>query len=175
MTNIKCKADVQTSYHSGTEHMPMVNVKIYAGMHDLDWETIDIDRDPEHADFDLHWVNEHVSEEQQSQWWYHACEHGYEQAETDAQEIFGEHVKVWSAGRMGGWVVVDKLPEIESWDALMLAKWKRFANFARAEADDTPRMTAELIYHNVYVEWRERQDQFADDAAAAELPILASV
>lgn len=52
-----------------------------------------------------------------------------------AKEIFGNHVKTYSAGRSGGWVIVCGLPEIESWDAIMLAKWRKFENMCKAERD----------------------------------------
>src|SRR5260221_11426319 len=55
-----------------------------------------------------------------------ACEDGFDMLQNDAQEIFGASAKVYSTGRQGGWAVVEGLPDIESWDAIMLSKWSRF-------------------------------------------------
>ena len=51
----------------------------------------------------------------------------WEGAEELAREIFGAHVKVYSAGRSGGWLVVDNLEPVASWDAIAVGKWARFA------------------------------------------------
>ena len=54
-----------------------------------------------------------------------ACQEFWEGAEELANEIFGK-VKVYSAGRSGGHLIVDDLPSIEEWDAPMLSKWAKF-------------------------------------------------
>jgi hypothetical protein len=87
-----------------------------------------------------------------------ACEDGWEQLQQDAEEIFGSAygeygyytrpVKVESEGRSGGWAVVEGLPDFDSWDAIMLGKWARFAKLARSLADDVPYAMAELFYLN---------------------------
>jgi hypothetical protein len=100
-----------------------------------------------------------------------ACESGWENLDSDANWLFcpwgkdahdnGEcygdgtapddskrHVTVGAEGRSGGWAVVEGLPEFDSWDAIMLGKWARFAKVARALADDVPYSMAELFYLN---------------------------
>lgn len=47
--------------------------------------------------------------------------------ESEAQEIFGEHVRTFSEGRSSGWLTIHGLPEIEEWDATLLSKWNKFA------------------------------------------------
>lgn len=173
MANIKCKADVQTSYHQGSRGLPMVNVKVHGwGMREVDYSTID--RAEEHADFDWDWIEANLSEEEIDGWWSLACEHGWEDADNDAAELFGSSAKVYSEGRCGGWLVVSGLADIESWDAIMLGKWKRFAKWMRSIADYVPSSTAELIYLNVYEPKAEAK--LAEDAllAAALLPIVVS-
>jgi len=56
----------------------------------------------------------------------------WENVESLAQEIF-PHCKVYSEGRSGGWLVVHGLPEVETWDAVMLAKWRRFEKLVQEE------------------------------------------
>ena len=50
----------------------------------------------------------------------------WEDAEREAEEVFPDSLKVYSAGRSGGWLIVTGLPPIESWDAIMVSKWGRF-------------------------------------------------
>lgn len=56
----------------------------------------------------------------------------WEDVQETAEHYLGE-VKVWQEGRSGGWLVVDGLPEIESWDAIQLSKWARFEKAVRTE------------------------------------------
>jgi hypothetical protein len=42
---------------------------------------------------------------------------------------------VYSAGRSGGWLVVEGLPDVESWDAVMLGKWARFEKLIRQDIE----------------------------------------
>lgn len=172
MAKIKCKADVQTSYHQGSHDLPMVNVKIHGwGMRDVDYSELDIAAE-DAADFGWDWIESHLTEQQIDGWWSLACEHGWEDAERDAEEIFGPNVNVYSEGRCGGWLVVSGLPDVESWDAIMLSKWKRFAKWVRAAADYVPSSAAELIYINVYETEREKWDAALAEDAAAHLPIM---
>lgn len=56
----------------------------------------------------------------------------WENAESMAQEIF-PNCKVYSEGRSGGWLVVHELPDVETWDAVMLAKWRRLEKLVQQE------------------------------------------
>ena len=51
-----------------------------------------------------------------------------EYAQDIADNTFDYSVKVYSAGRSSGWLIVEGLPEFETWDAVMLAKWRSFEN-----------------------------------------------
>jgi hypothetical protein len=74
----------------------------------------------------------------------------WEFAQTLADDTFGAGAKVWSAGRSSGWCVVDGLPDVDSWDAIALGRWARFARDVRAIADDLPYQTFWGIAANVY-------------------------
>lgn len=146
------KTDVEISYHQGHHGCPMVNVKVYRGIESV--------RLP-HSDFPgltREYVDS-LDEEKELLWaWESATETGWEDVKSDAEEVFGSGVKVWSAGRQGGWCVVEGLPDVDTWDAIMLGKWSRFAKGARAVADDVPYHMLDYIYFNVY---ERRQDEQA--------------
>lgn len=55
----------------------------------------------------------------------------WEDAQNDAEEIFGSRVKVHSAGRSGGWLIVDGLKDFDDWDAIDLAKWRKFERWMK--------------------------------------------
>lgn len=57
----------------------------------------------------------------------------YDIAPMIADDKFDDNVKIYSAGRSSGWLIVDGLPPIESWDAVILAKWRSFENAIKAE------------------------------------------
>ena len=84
-------------------------------------------------------------------WFTFACEMEWDTAEDTARDVLcNNRVKVWSEGRSGGWAVVDGLPDIDDWDAIMLARWRRFERIARLTADDVPYQMASMIYLNVF-------------------------
>jgi len=56
-----------------------------------------------------------------------AQERFWEDAVELGREVFGDSVKIYSEGRMSGWVAVHGLPDIADWDATELACWRRFA------------------------------------------------
>ncbi len=60
------------------------------------------------------------------------CEMFWEQIGDTAEYHFGD-VNIWSAGRSGSWLVVEGLPNIDSWDAVQLAKWRKFEREVKAE------------------------------------------
>jgi hypothetical protein len=77
-----------------------------------------------------------------------------------ADEIFGRPVKVYSEGRCGGWAIVDGLPDFESWDAVLLARWAKFARVARSLADNIPTQMVALLEIN---DWeRECEENSAE-------------
>jgi hypothetical protein len=158
------KDDVQFRYEHGRSY-PAVNVKVYKRLEDgfaafvkagdYDEEITD-GLDPE---FTLEWIEEHLGDEQLDREFWHACEHGWEMLETDAHEVFGKSVRIEAQGRQGGWCVVTNLDDIEDWDAIDLAKWRKFERWARQQADDIPYQIVWSAYHNYFVAEREEAQQ----------------
>jgi hypothetical protein len=55
----------------------------------------------------------------------------WEQAEELVKEIFPD-AQMYSEGRSGGWLAVHGLPDVESWDAIMLARWGKLEKAIKA-------------------------------------------
>lgn len=102
-------------------------------------------------EFTAEWVEENLDYEAIQFYFDNACEEGWQQLQDLADAIWLETwyaPKVWSEGRSGGWAVVDGLPDVEDWNAVMLSKWRRFAKYAREVADDVPTQVMTTIYLN---------------------------
>ena len=84
-----------------------------------------------------------------------AAEYAYEQAcecfwkaiHETAEYYLGAGVKVWQQGRSGGWLVVETLPAVETWDAIKVAAWWRFA--AAVAADIAYRCKPETVFEEI--------------------------
>lgn len=147
----------EVEFHSegfGGGSRPAVNVKVYNWPNDPRALFLEVGKDNGYDETELaRWYDEDGGEQRitSADWLFEAaCELGWEQLQTDAEEVFGSGVKVYSQGRSGGWAVVDGLPEFESWDAIMLGKWARFARFARVLADDVPYQMMSLAVLNMF-------------------------
>lgn len=139
---------------------PAVNVKVRGSLWDVKlplelgqvsddggktWQTVTT------ADEFTHdWIEENLPERTVQAFYDMALEGGWEQLQSEAEDIFGD-VKVYSDGRSGGWAVVTGLPDVESWDAIAVGRWARFEKIARAIAADMPRAAVDLIHASVYV------------------------
>jgi hypothetical protein len=136
---------------------PAVNVKVYQGLHDgmLAFRKANPDVPKR---FTVEWIENNLSSDAIEQWWQWACENGFENAESDAHEIFGD-VTVYTEGRSSGWVVVEGLKDFEQWNGADLAKWGKFARACRAYADDVPYQAVDMIYHNRFLSAEEERDQ----------------
>lgn len=107
------KSEVKTRYEHG-KYYPTINVKCYEfpGADDVQakWPECDEETARNAAQFaydsavEMFWGN----------------------IQETAEYYLGKGVKVYSAGRSSGWLIVDGLPPIESWDAIQLSKWARF-------------------------------------------------
>lgn len=163
MRNTYSRDDVQTHYGSDR---PAVNVKVYTGPREawLDWARYEPDADPR---FTEEWVEEHISEQTLDSLFWLTCEFEWEMVEQDATEIFGSHVRVEQDGRSGGWAVVAGLPEIEEWDAVALAKWRRFERVARAIAADIPYQILSSVYLNDFEAWKDEEMERNGDVDVA--------
>lgn len=100
-----------------------------------------------------------------------AAESGFEDAENDAIDIFPQSVKIYGEGRSGGWLVVHGLPDVDEWDAIALARWRRFERYVWAIRDYHPTMVAGLIALNGYE--REREESAAREAEVRKWAELA--
>lgn len=157
------KVDIET--YGG---LPSVNVKVYGRIADV---TLPMDLGssypsghPELVEtsftddgFTVEWTRENLSDESLDTWFWDACASGMEDAQSVAEDIFGTGVTVSQDGRSGGHLVVDGLPDIESWDAIAVSRWDRFITQVDAIVEDIPRATLWLIYANVYEGWAEDQ------------------
>lgn len=79
----------------------------------------------------------------------------FENVKESAKEIFDKYkVKVYRAGRMGGWLIIDGLPDIELWDAVILGKWAKFCKQVKEEKKyvENPENIKETILAN---EWQK--------------------
>lgn len=151
--------EVDTHGSNGPYHpKPAVNVKVRRGFESLkpeDWESIRSNV----RDYEAGLASETVErfgreycerfESEQSTafyevWYSEACSQGFEQAEEIAQALFGPDVKVYSAGRSGGWLIVEGLPNVEDWDTEdgypigSLADLRRTSVEGASFADGTP-------------------------------------
>lgn len=149
------KADIEM--HADHYHArPAVNIKVYS-----DWCKVPVGPGTEFDDpgFTHDWI-EALSDDERESAWQFACESNFEVLEEDAKAIFGSHVKCYTEGRSGGWAVVHGIDDdVESWDAIAVGKWGRFATIARALADDVPYQFVSSLYINNF-EWeREQREQ----------------
>ena len=130
------KSDVETRSgpYGGDPRGPCLNVKCYgnwprrelARHFGIDYNAPELDTALEYA-------------------WESACEQFWEQAQDvanyalegaeRAEKLNGKpgRYTVYSAGRSGGWLVVEGLPDLETWDAIMLGRWAKFAKTIAAD------------------------------------------
>lgn len=169
--------DVQRSYHSGHENLPAVNIKVHVTSI-ADGEVFDELVDGEFAEEldpklaalsrpELLALVDAYIEKHGDDVFAAACEVGFENAKDEAIETFfaGYSIQVWTAGRSGGWLVVQGLPDIEHWDAKLLKVWQDFSEFCEAEVSDIPRQMAWQVLAN-------RQDELAGRVVRVELTFV---
>jgi hypothetical protein len=170
------REDVQFHSDGYREGRPAVNVKVYRNLHDAwqEFESEEPDHDPR---FSLDWVEENLSDDATDSYFWDVCESERDYliayAIEDNDAIFPAakygRLSVEQEGHMGGWLAVDGLPEIEEWDAILLARWRKFERIAREIADGVPLQMLLSIYINAFEAWADEQD----DAGAhnAEAPV----
>lgn len=89
-----------------------------------------------------------------------ACRLFWEDMPELASEIFGLNLKVYSEGRSGGWYVVHGLPNIESWDAVMLAKWHKLEKAVKAEVQYRTSKEETLADIEANDWWKDGSEQY---------------
>jgi hypothetical protein len=167
---MKTKADIE--YHSDgyRSHKPAVNVKVHDDINDGYRAFVKHSGEDIDPLFTEEWIEEHISEERMYSYWERAIESSWENLQNDAVEIFGQGTKVYAEGRQGGWAYIDGMTadDVESWDAIEFGKWRRFAKYARAQADDVMYLVVDGIYYNAFQAWKdERSETLAPDFETA--------
>jgi len=165
------------SFHSDGfgERRPAVNVKIYRDIRDA-WPEFERSERAEDG-LTLEWIEENLSEDDLAETFWRACESEFEYLErwatgADGDSLFPDHsVTLHQTGRSGGWIEVEGLPDIEEWDAVLLARWRRFERIARELADGIPLQTLCLIEINDY-EWKLTEDAERERAARQDIATI---
>lgn len=189
MSNIKIprrKADVQIDYHdhASRHERPMLNVKVY-GPNDDEFAKFETDGHELSGEREFwSWVKEHAAKCRHDSEgcpfnvaWDFAIESAWAYAKYDIEHdcrdgnyFPGYDVKVYQTGRSGGWLGVEGLPPVSDWDAIMLARWRRFAREMSCIVDDVPYQWLWHLYVNVW-EALGKPESNATSDAAAELPV----
>lgn len=117
------KADIETHSEHYRGAKPAVNVKVY---HYPTTSKVE----------DAFTCSEAVASQALQYAFESAQQRFWEDAQDVARDIFGKHVKVYSQGRSGGWLVVEGINEdVGSWDAIAVSKWGRLATWAKREIE----------------------------------------
>ena len=112
--------------YGGTAH-PALNVKCYR-LPDPDAVIARFGCSRQRAELALEWAVESHRED-----FWGPCGSGSpytSRAEDALREAYGDaadRLSVWSAGRSGGWLIVQGLPPVEEWRKADLARWSVFA------------------------------------------------
>ena len=170
MSRTYSRDDVET--HSdgfGRYANPAVNVKIYGDIRDAYAEFV-AEESPDPR-FTLDWIEEHVSDDVLDSTFWHVCEFEFEYLADYAPEILGEGITVSREGRSGGWAVVEGLPEIEEWDAVRVAKWRKFERIAKEIAAGVPFQILSSLYLNQFDQWSDEEDDRAPYNAEAPVDL----
>lgn len=105
---------------------PSVNVKCYAK-----WGLTDAIAERFHC-------SEETAEKALEYAWESETESFWE-SWTDKDELSyyfpGYQIEVYGEGRQGGHLTVHGLPDVDSWDAIMVSRWARFAKSIREDID----------------------------------------
>ncbi len=119
------KSDVE--FHSANYYAPYysaVNVKV-KGLYPLEYKIED--------EFNC---SEETAEKALQFAFDSACDLFWnDEAQSIADDTFDYDVKIYSAGRSGGWLIVIGLPDFDTWDAINLSKWHSFENKIKAEVN----------------------------------------
>lgn len=171
------KSEVQLDYHQGNRdrRCPMLNVRVDYPVGRDAWHALaaQVEADSGMAGFAA-WCDALPDDGDASQWAFDAaCEDGARYAIDLAGEVFGAafgaHAdrdrRVWQTGRSGGWLYVEGLPDVETWDAIQLGKWSRFAKMCDEIVAGIPYDGLTLLAINAYA---SECQAFADAERLAE-------
>lgn len=171
------RRDVEThslhGYHG--PQLPAVNVKLYADIrreplplslcYVCDCKTLGHGPEGPHdsrevktdSRFTHAWIAANVTDEEHEAAFAACAETWWEDAQDFAGECFPASVygkvKVYGAGRSGGWCVVTGLPDLDSWDARTLGRWRRFERWCHRftrERGGATYWILDFLYSNVF-------------------------
>lgn len=150
------KDDIQFHYDHGRSH-PAFNVKVYADTNDAVAKQVAIDHGYDPDKF-VEWLETtypgNYTDWGLPEWaWNSACEAESEYFRDWLPELLGQDVEAWHEGRSGGWIVVNGLPDVESWDAIMVSKWGKAERIAKEIAQGIPYQALSLLVINEYDEY----------------------
>jgi hypothetical protein len=169
--------DVETHADGFGPIRPAVNVKVYGSLESA-WAEFVKDEEPDEG-FTLEWIRENVSDESLDAIFWNTCENEFEYlasyATSDEDAIFPAsqygRVTIEREGRSGGWAVVDGLPDIEEWDAVLLARWRKFERVAKDIAAGIMVQVLSSVYINEW-EWQRAETEERERAANQDVATL---
>ena len=145
--------------------VPAVNVKCY-NFPDAYRIAPHFEADPESAEVEK--ALEYAFEMRRDAFW--------EDAQNDAEEIFGSRVKVYSQGRSSGWLVVSGLKDFDDWDAIDLSKWRKFERWMKGNIPDSSVEWVGAIIEDIEAnEWLEAPGTRAERERAKALSTMVEV
>ncbi len=97
----------------------------------------------------------------------------WEDVKEAAADTFGSGVKVYSAGRSGGWLIVEGLDDIDTWDAIGLSKWRKFAKWVDTEIEyqSLPATILDNVISNEWAKPYAEEYNFVDMPASSHICI----
>lgn len=141
------KEDVTFHSEGFGRSRPAVNIKVRGYWRDVPLPNPEYDIT--NPAFSHEWIEENLSEDALADYFWLACESELEYYEGYAQEIFNDpKLKLYTEGRSGGWAVIDGIEDTDEWNAIDLAKWRKFERVGRELADGIPAQMLSLIYIN---------------------------
>src|SRR3990167_165314 len=120
-----------------SHRLPAVNVKVHR-FEPTDAAIATVASDLSMPRFTRAAIDE-LTDEARQFWWDAALAEGWELLQTDAEQIYGPHIRVYGEGRSSGWAVLGyeyttgrhspfaSAEDVRGWDAIALAKWAKFA------------------------------------------------
>lgn len=165
-----CKGAIERRYERGT-WLPAVNVKVH---HSPEWTAERLMKEyPGLEEKDAEWCVKTVYESMVEDFWNYIAPnslnfamHGDDGSDFEPTGIKPSPYTVYADGRMGGWLVVTGLGDIETWDAVQVSKWRKFCRLLREAIAYNMRLEAarELIDAN---EWATKPRRLRQMRAAA--------
>ena len=115
------------------------------------------------------WIRDNVSEDALDAIFWHTCQAEYEYFTDYAAEIL-PGTTFHQDGRSGGWAVSNHtVDDVESWDAVKLAKWGKIERVAREIAAGVNEQVVLSVYINEYAP----ENLYVDAAPVEEVLVTA--